>query len=417
MIPPEKQLEAIKRGISEIIPSPDSLLEKIENAQKERRPLRIKAGFDPTTSDIHLGHTVLLRALRRFQDLEHTVYFLIGDFTARIGDPSGQSEIRKPLTQKEVLNNARTYQRQVSKLLDLRKLRVVFNSRWCDRMSFRDVLNLTSKYTVARMLERDDFLNRYKQNKPISILEFLYPLIQGYDSVRLKADIELGGTDQKFNLLIARELQKEFGQEPQIVITMPILTGTDGVKKMSKTLGNYIGISEPAREIFGKIMSVSDELMHEYYELLTEIPLKEIERKHPMEAKKELARIIASQYCGDKQAEKALLDFERTFQKRDPFSELELKELFLTDTTSTGLCSFLTSPAGEDLLSKSDYRRLIQQGAIEVNGERVSDPDFTLEPNIEYRIKVGKRRFFKVIFRLPKNPKKHLTGANGAAIV
>lgn len=410
MISPDQQLETIKRGSSEIIPSPDSLLERIEKAQKEKRPLRIKAGFDPTTSDIHLGHTVLLRALRHFQNLGHMVYFLIGDFTARIGDPSGQSEIRKPLTRKEVLNNARTYQRQVSKLLDLRKLRVVFNSRWCDRMSFGDVLNLTSKYTVARMLERDDFLNRYKQNKPISILEFLYPLIQGYDSVRLKADIELGGTDQKFNLLIARELQKEFGQEPQIIITTPILTGTDGIKKMSKSLGNYIGISEPTEEIFGKIMSVSDELMHEYYELLTEIPLKEIEGRHPMEAKKELARIITSQYCGDEEAKKALLGFERTFQKRDPFSELEPIELVLTAPLSTDLCSFLTSPAGGlgyEPISKSEYRRLIQQRAIEVNGKRIIELEFTLEPDIEYRIKVGKRRFFKLLFRLPENIQKN----------
>lgn len=397
MISPPQQLKIIKRGTCEIIPSQNSLLERIEEAQKEKRPLRIKAGFDPTTSDIHLGHTVLLQKLRCFQKLEHMVYFLIGDFTAQIGDPSGQSEIRKTLTKREVLNNARTYQRQVAKILDLTKLKVVFNSSWCDKMSFKDVLNLASKYTVARMLERDDFLNRYKQNKPISILEFLYPLIQGYDSVKLKADVELGGTDQKFNLLIARELQKEFGQPPQIIITMPILTGTDGVKKMSKSLGNYIGINEPPGEIFGKIMSISDELMWEYCELLTEIPQKTVKDKHPMEIKKYLAKTLVSQYHGDKEAEKALLDFERTFQKRDPFSKLKLEQIYLANTLNTDLCSFLTSPAGADI-SKSEYRRLIQQGAIEINSKRIIEPEFSLKTDFEYRIKVGKRRFFKVMF-------------------
>ncbi|MDD5496040.1 MAG: tyrosine--tRNA ligase, partial [Candidatus Omnitrophica bacterium] len=305
----DKQLELIKRGAVEIIQSGE-LKKKLERAIKTNKALVIKAGFDPTAPDIHLGHTVLLRKLRHFQDLGHKVIFLIGDHTAMIGDPSGVSKTRPRLTKEEVEANAKTYQKQISKVLDMDKLEIRFNSEWLGKMDIGKIAELMSRYSVIRLLERDDFFNRYKEGKPISMLEFLYPLLQGYDSVALKADVELGGTDQKFNLLVGRDIQGLYNQEEQVVITMPLLEGLDGVQKMSKSLGNYVGINEPAKEMFGKLMSVSDELMYKYYELLTDEDTEKVkaevkaQKLHPKEAKVNLAKIIVAQYHGADAAKK-----------------------------------------------------------------------------------------------------------------
>src|SRR5512143_462071 len=302
----KEQLEIIKRGAVEIIVEED-LLKKLERSVLTGKPLRVKAGFDPTAPDIHLGHTVLLNKMRQFQELGHEVIFLIGDFTGMIGDPTGKSETRRHLSKDEVLANAKTYQQQIYKLLDSEKTKIAFNSEWMGAMSSADLIQLAAKHTVARMLEREDFRKRYESRQPISIHEFLYPLIQGYDSVALKADVELGGTDQKFNLLVGRELQKEYGQEPQCIVMMPLLEGLDGVNKMSKSLGNYIGINEPAKDIFGKAMSVSDTLMLRYYELVSAVSLPDLERirsdiksgaLHPMEAKKRIGVELADRFAG-----------------------------------------------------------------------------------------------------------------------
>jgi len=306
----EEQLEVIRRGTVEIIPE-EELIKKLERSIRENRPLRIKEGFDPTAPDIHLGHVVTIRKLKQFQDLGHQVIFLIGDFTGMIGDPSGRNEMRKPLTKEEVLKNAETYKAQIFKILDPEKTIIEFNSRWCTPMKFEDVLVLASKYTVARILERDDFYKRYKEGKPISVLEFLYPLIQGYDSVALRADVEVGGTDQKFNLLVGREIQREYGQEPQVILTMPLLVGTDGVEKMSKSLGNYIGITEPPEEMYGKVMSIPDDLIYPYFELATDVPNEELARikrdledpeVNPRDLKRRLAREIVTLYHGREMA-------------------------------------------------------------------------------------------------------------------
>ena len=384
----KKQLEIIKRGVVEII-SEKELISKLE----KKRPLVVKAGFDPSAPDIHLGHTVLLRKLRHFQDLGHRIFFLIGDFTGMIGDPTGRSEVRKRLTETEVSENAKTYKKQVFKILDEKKTEVVFNSTWLAKMTLKDTLELMAHTTVSQVLARADFSERYKSGKDISLLEFMYPLLQAYDSVELKADIELGGTDQKFNLLMGRELQKDFGQESQAVIMTPLLVGLDGVNKMSKSFGNHIGISEKPEEMFGKIMSVSDPLMIQYYELLTDENLDAVRKMHPMEAKKKLARDIVRQYHGEDSADGALRDFENKFQKRDPFTELKSE----TRPLKSNLCDFLVEE--KICPSKSEYRRLIEQDAIEVNGTRLREPDFKLEPSKEYCIKVGKKRFLKVIFK------------------
>jgi len=384
----KKQLEIIKRGTVEII-SEKELVSKLE----KKKPLVIKAGFDPSAPDIHLGHTVLLRKLKHFQDLGHRVLFLIGDFTGMIGDPTGRSEIRKQLTEDEVKENAKTYRKQVFKILDEKKTEVVFNSAWLAKMTLKDTLELMAHTTVSQVLARADFSERYKSGKDISFLEFMYPLLQAYDSVELKADVELGGTDQKFNLLMGRELQKDFGQESQVVIMTPLLVGLDGVNKMSKSLGNHIGISEKPEEMFGKIMSISDKLMIQYYELLTDENLDEVRKIHPMEAKKKLARDIVSQYHGEEAGNAALKDFENKFQKRDPFTELKLEsKTFKCDK----LCDFLISE--KICPSKNEYRRLVEQGAIEVNSHKINELECKIEPSKEYCIKIGKKRFLKVIF-------------------
>jgi len=382
------QLKLIKRGAVEVIQE-EELRKKLESSAKTKKPLIVKAGFDPSAPDIHLGHTVLLRKLRHFQDLGHKVVFLIGDFTGMIGDPSGQSEIRKKLTKKEVLQNAATYKKQVFKILDKnpKKLEIVFNSSWMEKMKASELLNLTSRYTVTRMLERDDFLKRYKANKPISMQEFLYPLIQGYDSVVLKADIELGGTDQKFNLLVGRNLQRDFGQDGQVVITMPLLVGLDGVQKMSKSYDNYVGITEPANEIYGKLMSISDELMSAYYELLTDNVLdKSI---HPKEAKKALAREIVGNFYNEARAKKAEDEFERVF--KDKKLPTDIQELAL-DVDEINIIELLVKSGASS--SKSEARRLVIQGAVSVAGEKIKDPNKTIRVTpTKQTLKAGKRFF------------------------
>lgn len=400
MLSPEKQLEIIKRGAVEVILEKE-LLHKLERSCKENRPLRVKAGFDPTAPDIHLGHTVLLEKMRQFQELGHEVIFLIGDFTGMIGDPSGKSETRKPLSRQEVLENAKTYREQISKILDPDKTIIDFNSRWMSSMTVEDLIRLASHYTVARMLEREDFKQRFMNQNPISIHEFLYPLIQGYDSVVLKADVELGGTDQRFNLVVGRELQKEYGQEPQVLVLMPLLEGLDGVKKMSKSLGNYIGITEPPKEMFGKIMSISDDLMLRYYELLSHISLEEFVRLkegirdgsvHPKEAKERLAMEIVERYWGRDEAIKAKEEFEHIFRDKgmpEEIPEMDFhwdgEEIWVPKLMKlTGLVS-----------STSEAVRLIKQGAVVINDMKVVDPERKI-PEGEYILKVGKRKFLKV---------------------
>lgn len=400
MLEPERQLEIIKRGAVEVILEKE-LLHKLERSYKENKPLRIKAGFDPTAPDIHLGHTVLLEKMRQFQELGHEVIFLIGDFTGMIGDPSGKSETRKPLTREEVLENAKTYKEQISKILDPEKTIIDFNSRWMSSMTVEDLIRLASHYTVARMLEREDFKQRFMSQTPISIHEFLYPLIQGYDSVVLKADVELGGTDQRFNLVVGRELQREYGLQPQVLVLMPLLEGIDGVKKMSKSLGNYIGITEPPRQMFGKIMSISDELMLRYYELLSRISLDELKQLkeginngsiHPKEAKERLAMEIVERYWGRQEAIRAKEEFEHIFKDKgmpEEVPEIEFhwdgEEIWVPKLMKlTGLCA-----------STSEGVRLIRQGAVIINDVRVSDPDRKI-PEGEYIFKVGKRRFLKI---------------------
>ena len=390
----DKQLELIKRGTVEIIQI-DELKKKLERAIKSNKPLVIKAGFDPTAPDIHLGHTVLLRKMRHFQELGHKVVFLIGDHTAMIGDPSGQSKTRPRLTKEEVAQNAKTYERQISRVLDIKKLQIRFNSEWLDKMNIAAIAELLSRYSVQRLLERDDFATRYEAEKNITMLEFLYPLLQGYDSVALEADVELGGNDQKFNLLVGRNIQGAYGQEAQVVITMPLLEGLDGVQKMSKSLGNYVGINEPAKEMFGKLMSVSDELMYKYYELLTdedvvkvkaEVGLKKL---HPKQAKVNLAKTIVAQYHGEKEAVKQAEEFDRAFKDKGFPNDIEVTEIQVT-SDKVPLTTVL-SDLSKLLASRGEAKRKIQEGAVEVNGSKVIDINLGLAPGSEYKIRIGKK--------------------------
>ncbi|GAQ94437.1 tyrosyl-tRNA synthetase [Thermodesulfovibrio aggregans] len=400
MLTPEKQLEIIKRGTVEIILEED-LKKKLEKAYKEGKPLRIKVGFDPTAPDIHLGHTVLLEKMRQFQELGHEVIFLIGDFTGMIGDPSGKTETRKPLTREEVLKNAETYKDQVFKILDPEKTLIMFNSEWFNKMTALDMCRLAGAETVARMLEREDFKKRFTEGRPITILEFLYPLLQAYDSVYLKADIELGGTDQKFNLLMGRQLMKMYGMEEQVVIMMPLLEGLDGVQKMSKSLGNYIGINEPPDEMFGKIMSINDELMLKYYELLSHISIEELNelkkgikegKINPRDAKESLAVEIVTRYHGKELAEKARENFIKLFRKKEIPEEIETVEL-----KDEGEGIWLPKILKEQGLTKSTSEaiRLIKQGGVRVNNEPLVNPDIKIKAG-EYIVKVGKRRFIRI---------------------
>jgi tyrosyl-tRNA synthetase len=392
MLSPEEQLGIIKRGVVEIIEE-EELLKKL----KEGRPLRIKAGFDPTAPDLHLGHTVLLQKLRQFQQLGHEVYFVIGDFTAMIGDPTGRSETRPPLSREEVLENAKTYEHQVFKILDPEKTNIVFNSTWLSGLGTEGIIKLAGKYTVARMLERDDFSKRFREGVPIYIHEFIYPLLQGYDSVFLKADVELGGTDQKFNLLVGRDLQRAFGQEPQVCITLPLLVGLDGVRKMSKSYQNYVAIQEEPESMFGKIMSISDDLMWDYYTLLTDYTEEEIEdfkkNLHPMDAKKKLAHFIVERFHGKEQADKALEFFVKTFSERE----------FPEDAPIIEVPHGLKRRAYELLFelgiesSKNSARRVVEGGGLRINGAKVEDPNQEIEIKGELRLQVGKKRFYRVV--------------------
>lgn len=392
----EEMLKQIKRGTDEIL-----LESELTDKLKSGRSLRIKAGFDPTAPDLHLGHTVLINKLRQFQDLGHEVLFLIGDFTGMIGDPTGKSATRPPLTRDEVIENARTYEEQIFKILDPEKTLVMFNSSWMNDMKPAELIQLAAKHTVARMLERDDFHKRYAAGQPIAIHEFLYPLIQGYDSVAMKADVELGGTDQKFNLLVGRELQKHYGQPPQIVMTMPILEGLDGVQKMSKSLNNYIGINEAADEMFGKIMSVSDELMWRYFELLSFRPLSEIEQfkqdvavgKNPRDIKFLLGQEIVTRFHSATAAKKAQENFIARFQQGAMPDEIPEIELNATDGQL--LIANLLKEAGL-VGSTSEAIRMIKQGAVKIDGERISDTRLELTSGTTHVYQVGKRRFARV---------------------
>jgi tyrosyl-tRNA synthetase len=392
----EDVLEHLLRGADEVLIKQE-LIKKLE----EGRPLRIKAGFDPTAPDLHLGHTVLINKLKQFQDIGHEVLFLIGDFTGMIGDPTGKNVTRKPLTRDEVIDNAKTYEEQIFKILDPAKTLVMFNSSWMNAMSPADLIQLAAKHTVARMLERDDFSKRFKGGQPIAIHEFLYPLIQGYDSVAMKADVELGGTDQKFNLLVGRQLQETFGQKPQVVMTMPILEGLDGVQKMSKSLNNYVGIADSADDMFGKLMSISDELMWRYFELLSFRSMTEIKSwaeeckqgANPRNYKVKLAQEIIERFHDKAAAIRALENFEARFQRGampDEMEELELK----SDGAGYGIANLLKDAGLTE--STSEAIRMIKQGAVKIDGEKVSDPKLDIPVGSQHVYQVGKRKFARV---------------------
>jgi tyrosyl-tRNA synthetase len=398
----DEQLQIIEQGTVDLLPL-DLLQKKLERSIAQKKPLIIKQGFDPTAPDIHLGHTVGLRKLRQFQDLGHKVVFLIGDFTGLIGDPSGRAEQRTRMTREELVENAKTYTGQAFKILDRKKTVVKYNSEWLARLNFVEVLELAATQTVARLLERDDFEKRYAANKPISLFEFMYPLAQGYDSVALEADVELGGTEQKFNLLMAREIQRSYGQEPQVILTVPVLEGTDGVEKMSKSLGNYIGVTEPPEEIFGKTMSIPDGLISRYFELVsTKTPdeLKTIRKRlkdpstNPSHVKRELAMNIVAQFHDAKAAEKAQAHFDKVHVQHatpDKIEELRLEGAadglwIIKAMTESGMCP-----------SASQARRMIQQGGVSVDGEKVTDIEHRLAKRRDgYTLKVGKRKFMSI---------------------
>lgn len=401
MKPVKEQFEYLKRGCVEIIQESE-LKTKLARSIKEKRPLRVKAGFDPTAPDIHVGHTVLLRKMKHFQDMGHDVIFLIGDFTGLIGDPSGRSATRPPMTREEIHANAETYKIQIFKILDRKKTIIDFNSRWLGKLTSFDIINLTAKYTVARILERDDFSNRLKKGQPISAHELLYPLMQAYDSVALEADVELGGTDQKFNLLVGRDIQREFNQEPQVVMTMPLLEGLDGVEKMSKTLDNTVGITEPPGEIFGKIMSISDPLMFRYYELLTDEPLSQVEkwkkeakegRVNPRDLKSRLARSIAADFWGEREAEKAAEEFDRVFKNKELPTEIEE---IAVKPAKTLLVDLLVDK--NIFPSRGEAKRVIRQGGVYLDGQRIEDIQLNIDmkKQSESILKIGKKKFYRL---------------------
>ena len=393
-----ESFEALKRGTVEVLLEQD-LKKKLATG----RPLRVKAGFDPTAPDLHLGHTVLLTKLRQFQELGHEALFLIGDFTGMIGDPTGKSATRKALTREEVLENARTYEQQIFKVLDPERTLVVFNSSWMGEMSAAELIQLAARHTVARMLERDDFAKRYGSGQPIAIHEFLYPLVQGYDSVALRADVELGGTDQKFNLLVGRQLQEAYGQEPQVVVTMPLLEGLDGVQKMSKSLGNYVGIDEAPTEMFGKLMSVSDTLMWRYFELLSldTTPAEQARLRaqaeageaNPRDAKVRLAQELVGRYHGPAAARGALEDFERRFRQREIPEEMPERRV---EAPAGRLPIGNLLKAADLAASTSEGMRMVRQGAVRIDGERVEDPHLEVSAGTTHVYQVGKRKFARV---------------------
>ena len=396
-----EKLEILKRGVEEIIPE-----KGLEKKLNKNKPLIIKAGFDPTAPDLHLGHTVLINKLKQFQDLGHQIVFLIGDFTGMIGDPSGVSETRPILTVEQLKKNSETYQEQIFKILDKKKTKIEFNSTWFKKMTSAELINLSSKMTVARMLERDDFSKRYKGNKPISIHEFIYPLVQGYDSFELKSDVELGGTDQKFNLLVGRDIQKSFGMEEQIIMTLPILEGTDGVKKMSKSLNNYIGLKESPNDMFGKIMSISDDLMWRYFDLLSfksSVEIKELKKKteqglNPMEAKKMLSAEIVTRFHGEEKALLAEKEFTNRFSKGNDPAEIKLIKLSMKASSISILDLLSSEELGDYKLckSKSEARRMIAQGAVKIDGKKISDEAISVQNPSENTYQVGKLKHLKI---------------------
>jgi tyrosyl-tRNA synthetase len=394
----KEQLDLLRKGALEVI-SEEDLAKKLARSLKTKKPLRVKAGFDPTAPDIHLGHTVLIRKMKHFQDLGHTVVFLIGDFTGLIGDPSGRNKTRPPLSPEEIARNAETYKEQIFKLLDPKKTVIDFNSRWLGALTPVEIIRLTAAYTVARILERDDFSKRYKNGEPISVHELLYPLMQGYDSVALHADVELGGSDQKFNLLVGRELQRHYGQEPQVILTMPLLEGLDGVQKMSKSLGNYIGIHESPTEIFGKVMSVSDELMFRYYELLTDVPAREIAaikneiaaaQRNPMTVKIELAKSIIGDFHSKAAAETAEAEFIKVFRNKETPDDAEVLAL----AADEALVDFIMRH--HILASRGEIKRVHAQGGIYLDNERPAEISVVLKKDRSYLLKIGKRKFYKI---------------------
>lgn len=393
--PVDEQLRAIRRGVADVVVLHE-LRQKLERSRLHRRPLRVKLGLDPTAPDLHLGHTVVLRKLRDFQDLGHEVIVIIGDFTGMIGDPTGRSETRRPLTWDEIRANAETYRQQLGKVLDMARTRIEFNSTWLKRLDMEDVIRLTAHVTVAQMLQREDFAARYGAGRPIGLHEFLYPIAQAYDSVALEADVELGGTDQTFNLLVGRGLQRALGQEAQIAVTVPLLEGLDGTQKMSKSLGNYVGIDERPEDVYGKLMSVSDDLMWRYYELLTRVPedeLRALRAVHPMEAKKRLASTITAQYHGAGAAHAAAAHFARVHQQGEAPAAVAERQV----AAPTGRITLVKVLAATGMAaSGSDARRLIEQGAVEIDGERVREVDAALVVGQTPLVRVGKRRFCRV---------------------
>ena len=394
-------MDTIKRGISEIIPEED-LVRKLERSIKTKKSLNIKLGCDPSRPDLHLGHSVVLRKLRQFQDLGHQAILIIGDFTGMIGDPSGKSKTRPSLSLEETRKNGQSYFEQATKILSAQHIKMVYNSEWLDKMSFADVILLASKYTVARMLERDDFTTRYKAGEPISVHEFLYPLAQAMDSVAIQSDVELGGTDQKFNLLVGRDIQREYGQEPQVALMMPILMGTDGIEKMSKSLENYIGINETAKEIYGKTLSIPDTLIYTYFELASDIPKKELlkikqsledPKVNPRDIKRQLARTLVQMYHSQEAAKIAEEEFDRIFVDKNIPDNIEEFKITASNETLT-ITTLLTE--SKLISSKGEARRLIEQGGVSIDGERVTDFNALLPDKDEFILKVGKRRFLKV---------------------
>ncbi len=391
----DEQIEFLRKGAVDLIRE-DDLRRKLERSAKTGKPLRVKWGADPTAPDIHVGHTVVIRKLKAFQDLGHAAIFLIGDFTGMIGDPSGKSATRPPLSREEIASNAETYKEQIFKLLDPEKTEIRFNSEWFDRFGAADFIKLASHTTVKQILERDDFEKRMREEKPIALHELLYPLVQGYDSVALDADVELGGTDQKFNLLVGRNLQREYSQEPQVIVTTPLLEGLDGVQKMSKSLGNYIGIDESPAEMFGKIMSISDDLMWRYYVLLTDLPPSEIERmktsgENPRNLKVDLAKLIIKDFHSPEAANEAEEDFNRRFVKKEIPDEIEETTLAAGNYKLVDLLIQTNLAA-----SKGEAKRLIEQGGVKINGEKVSDVQAEIRLKNEILLQVGKRKFLRI---------------------
>ncbi len=402
MFPPiNEQMDLIKKGVEEII-SEEELVKKLERAQQTGKPLRIKQGFDPTAPDIHLGHTVGIRKLRQFQELGHQIVLIIGDYTGMVGDPSGKNETRPRLAYETLMKNAETYETQFFKILNRNKTEIHYNGEWFAHMRFDEIMNLAAKFTVARILERDDFTKRYKEGNPISLHEFFYPLMQGYDSVAIRADVELGATEQKFNLLTARDVQREYGQEPQVIITLPVLEGIDGTQRMSKSLGNYIGIDDEPDDMYGKVMSIPDELILKYFTLVTDYSPNEIRQiavrlkepeTNPMIVKKELARTLVTMYHSSEAAQAAQAQFELVFSKKEIPEDVPV--VTLSRNTAYSIVKLLTD--NRLVASNGEARRLIQQGGVRVNDEKISDINFELKDCGEYIVRVGKRRFIKFV--------------------